>query len=265
MDNPARTEAAPLLLRTIERGVATLTLNRPEEYNLLSGDMLAALDDALNALARDPAARVVILAATGPAFCAGHDLKTLRGGAPDAVQQLFTFCTQVMERLRLFAKPTIAQVQGNAVAAGLQLASSCDLVMAAEGARFGATGIKAGLFCSTPMVPFSRAVTGKKALEMLLTGDMLEASAMEALGLVNHVVPPAELADRTMELALKIARNSPYALAIGKQAYYRQKDMPMEHAYQIGQETMVGNILSEEGQEGITAFLEKRKPSYSDI
>ena len=255
-------QTPPPVLEHSEAGITTLTLNNPARLNILTQDMLEHLLTRLEALRDGGETRVIILAANGKAFCAGHDLKVLRGGDPADVEHLFSTCTRLMELLWAYPKPVIAQVQGNAVAAGCQLVASCDIVMAAQGTHFGATGIHAGLFCSTPMVPLSRVVPEKKALEMLLTGDMLTAQAAQEIGLVNHVPPPEELERATQEMARRIAAHSPFAIRLGKEAFRRQKDQELNAAYRIGQEAMVRNILSEDGQEGISAFLEKRPPKY---
>jgi enoyl-CoA hydratase/carnithine racemase len=263
--HPAHVEpqAEPLLLRESADGIAVLTLNRPKVLNLLSRAMLLALREELAALAADPAVRVLVLAAKGPAFSAGHDLKELSDTPETDVTALFDLCTEVMEGIRLHPKPVIAQVQGIAAAAGCQLVATCDLAVAADTARFGTTGVKvAGLFCGTPMVPVSRAVPAKKALEMLLTGTLISAAEAERAGLVNRVVPADQVAEATMELASQIAGNSPYAVRLGKRAFYRQQGLDFEAAYDVGKGAIVENALAEDGQEGIQAFLEKRPPRY---
>ena len=244
--------------------VAHITLDRPQELNVLTRPMLEALGAALEQAGREPGLRVIILAGSGRAFCAGHDLKDLAGTPQAQVDDLFGYCTQVMEKVRLHPLPVIARVHGVAAAAGCQLVASCDLAVAAASARFGTSGIKAGLFCSTPMVPLSRVVPAKKALEMLLTGDLISAEQAERAGLVNKVVPDGELEQAADDLAGRIAANSPYAVRLGKQAFYRQLPKSPADAYDIGRQAMVENIVNEEGQEGISAFLEKRPPRYRD-
>lgn len=252
----------PLLLTDVTAGIGTLTLNRPEQLNVLSRALLTALGEQLTAWREERAVRVIVLAAQGKAFSAGHDLRELAEVPRPEVESLFGLCTDVMEAVRLHPKPVIAQVQGVAAAAGCQLVASCDLAVAAESARFGTTGIKAGLFCSTPMVPISRVVPHKKALELLLTGDLIDAAEAERIGLVNHVVPAGALADTTRELAGRIAARSPYAVQLGKRAFYRQHGQEVAEAYRIGKDAIVTNTLNPDGQEGIAAFLAKREPNY---
>ena len=255
-------ESLPLLLAEIDGGIGTLVFNRPGELNVLTMDMLQALGEQLAAWREEPAVRVIVLAGQGKAFSAGHDLKALAGAPADEVNALFDLCTEVMEAVRLHPKPVIARVQSLAVAAGCQLVASCDLAVASSEARFGTTGIKAGLFCSTPMVPLSRVVPTKKSLEMLLTGDLISSEEAERVGLLNRVVAPEDLEAATRDLAGRIAARSPYAVRLGKEAFHRQRSLDMAGAYGVGKEAMVTNILAEDGQEGIAAFLEKRPPSY---
>jgi len=257
-----KTEELPLVRYDASEGMGRITLNRPGALNVLSRAMLTALRDALEQARTDPTVRVIILGAEGKAFSGGHDLRELAGRSTDEVNSLFGFCTEVMESIRLHPKPVIARVQGVAAAAGCQLVATCDLAVAAQSAHFGTTGIKAGLFCSTPMVPLARVVPTKKALEMLLTGDLIGAEEALQAGLVNRVVPDAELESATGDLARRIAANSPYAIRLGKQAFYRQ--LPLDHAgaYGVGTPAMVENVLAQDGQEGIRAFLDKRTPKY---
>jgi len=253
-----------LLLRGNENGVTTLTLNRPQSRNSLSQGMLRALLAELAALATDDATRVVILAGAGPAFCAGHDLKELRGAdyARTYTEALFDDCAKVMRAIVRLPKPVIAQVHGIATAAGCQLVASCDLAVAAEDARFATPGVNIGLFCSTPMVALSRNVGHKAAMQMLLTGDLIDAPTALRFGLINDIVPPSELAARTGALARKIAEKSPLTLAIGKEAFYRQAELPLSDAYAYAAQVMVQNLEAEDAKEGIGAFLDKRPPTW---
>jgi enoyl-CoA hydratase/carnithine racemase len=254
----------PYILRSDTGGVTTLTLNRPEARNALSLGMLQALLAELDRVATDPSIRVVVLAGTGPAFCAGHDLKEIRaanfGGA--YTEMLFAECTKVMLAIVRLPKPVIAQVQGVATAAGCQLVASCDLAVAADDARFATPGVNIGLFCSTPMVALSRNVGRKAAMRMLLTGDLIDADTAIRFGLINEVAPAAELASRTSALAAKLAGKSSLTLAIGKEAFYRQAELPLADAYAYAAEVMVTNLTKRDAQEGIGAFIEKRTPVW---
>ncbi|HEX5688773.1 MAG TPA: enoyl-CoA hydratase [Roseiflexaceae bacterium] len=242
--------------------VATITMNRPAKRNALSIEHMLELIACLKAFSADQDVAVVILAGNGPGFCAGHDLGEMAGQSPEFVAHEFEVCTELMETIISIPQPVIARVHGIATAAGCQLVATCDLAVAAEEARFATSGIKNGLFCSTPMVALSRVIGRKKALEMLLTGDFI--SAQEALdeGLVNRVVPAAELVDATRALADRIARLSPRVVGMGKQAFYRQIDMPLHDAYVYTSSVMVANTQLEDGQEGMCAFLEKRTPTW---
>ncbi len=254
----------PLLLRETDAGIATLTLNRPQARNSLSQGMLRALLDELDSLAADEGVRVVILAGAGPAFCAGHDLKELRaaGYARAYTEALFADCAQVMQAIVRLPKPVIAQVHGVATAAGCQLVASCDLAVAAEEARFATPGVNIGLFCSTPMVALSRNVGHKAAMQMLLTGDLIDAATALRFGLINEIVPAAALAERTRALALKLASKSPLTLAVGKEAFYRQAELPLAEAYAYTAQVMVTNLEAQDAREGIGAFLDKRDPVW---
>ena len=258
-------EAPPFLLRTDDAGVATLTLNRPESRNSLSLGMLQALGDALAKLAADEAARVVILAGSGPAFCAGHDLKELRdsGYAPHYIEVLFVRCVEVMQAIVHLPKPVIARVHGIATAAGAQLVASADLAFAADDARFATPGVNIGLFCSTPMVALSRNVAPKHAMQMLLTGELIDAATALRFGLVNELAPAGELEARTLAFAHRLAAKSPQTLAIGKEAFYRQAALPLAEAYEYTRHVMARNLESPDAREGIAAFLEKRPPVWS--
>jgi enoyl-CoA hydratase/carnithine racemase len=253
-----------ILLRDDRDGIVTLTLDRPAARNALSIPLMQALDTQLQAIADDPAARVVIIAANGPAFCAGHDLREVRATPTrEAYETLFHTCSGLMQRIVHLPKPVIAQVQGVATAAGCQLVASCDLAVAGEAARFATPGVDIGLFCSTPMVALSRAVGRKAAMEMLLTGDMVPASRARELGLVNRVVADAELAEAAWALAVQIVGKSPLTLAIGKEAFYRQAEMTLADAYAYASEVMTRNMLAHDAEEGIDAFLQKRAPVWT--
>lgn len=256
--------AEPMVLReTPAPGVVRLTLNRPKSFNSLSEDMLAALQQALDAVAGDEAARVVVLAAAGKAFCAGHDLREMRANPSlDYYRKLFARCSEVMLTIQNMPQPVIARVQGIATAAGCQLVSMCDLAVAADDARFAVSGINYGLFCSTPSVGLSRNVLRKQAMEMLLTGDFIDAKTAEARGLINHAVPAAEL-DATIDaLCAKITEKPAVAVKLGKQMFYKQLEQGVAGAYQLAGETMACNMMDEAALEGFQAFVEKRAPSW---
>ena len=253
----------PILLTGIKSGIATLTLNRPRQYNALSEDMLSALQDALDGISRDETVRVVILAANGKAFCAGHDLKEMRSSEDRAFHQsLFDRCGTVMKTINQLLQPVIAKVQGIATAAGCQLVAQCDLAVAADTARFAVSGINVGLFCSTPAVPLSRNMQRKQALQMLLTGDFIDAQTAKQFGLVNEVVSPEELDAETALLAEKIAAKSALAINLGKKMFYEQAAMDLSAAYDFAGERMTCNMDSEDAREGIDAFIEKRRPAW---
>lgn len=252
-----------LLLRQDADGVAVLTLNRPAARNALSLALMLALETELQAIRQDETVKVVILAAAGPVFCAGHDLKELRADPGRAhYERVFAQCSALMLAITRLPKPVIARVQGMATAAGCQLVATCDLAVAAAEARFATPGVNIGLFCSTPMVALSRAVGRKPAMEMLLTGDAVAADRARELGLVNRVVPTARLAEETMALARQIAGKSPLTLAIGKEAFYEQAEMGLQGAYEYASEVMVRNMLARDAEEGIDAFIEKRPPVW---
>jgi enoyl-CoA hydratase/carnithine racemase len=256
--------AEPVLLSRQQDGVAWLTLNRPQARNALSVGLMAALDAALAAVAADPAVHVVVIAGAGPAFCAGHDLREMRTNPGRAANEaLFTQCANLMLRIVRLGKPVIARVHGVATAAGCQLVASCDLAVAAEAARFATPGVNIGLFCSTPMVALSRAVGRKPAMEMLLTGEPIDAARAREIGLINRVVPAAELDAATAALAAQIAVKSPLVLAIGKEAFYRQSEMELDAAYRYAAEVMTRNMLARDAAEGIDAFLAKRTPHWT--
>jgi enoyl-CoA hydratase/carnithine racemase len=253
-----------VLLRHECDGIATLTLNRPAARNALSIGLMQALDAELAAIADDSAVKVVIIAANGPAFCAGHDLRELRTTPTrEAYQAVFALCSRLMQRIVNLPRPVIARVHGVATAAGCQLVASADLAVAADTARFATPGVDIGLFCSTPMVALSRSVGRKPAMEMLLTGEMIAAARARELGLVNRVVPETDLSAATLALARQIAAKSPLTVAIGKQAFYRQAEMDLARAYDYTSEVMTRNMLAHDAEEGIDAFLAKRPPQWT--
>jgi len=255
---------APPLLQETRDGVAWLTLNRPQARNALSRGLMAALEGALEAVAADQAVKIVVIAGAGPAFCAGHDLREIRAEPGRAAYEaLFQQCSRLMTRIVRLPKPVIARVHGVATAAGCQLVASCDLAVAADTARFATPGVNIGLFCSTPMVALARAVGRKQAMEMLLTGDLVDAARAREIGLVNRVVPEAELDDAVSALAQQIAAKSPLTLAIGKEAFYRQAEMELDAAYAYASEVMTRNMLARDAEEGIDAFLAKRPPVWT--
>jgi enoyl-CoA hydratase/carnithine racemase len=255
----------PLLLRRDEAGVAWLTLNRPAARNALSVALMQALDDMLAGIADDPAVRVVVIGAAGPAFCAGHDLRELRANPGTGfAEALFAQCSGLMTRIVRLPKPVIASVHGIATAAGCQLVASCDLAVAATDARFATPGVNIGLFCSTPMVAVSRNIGRKQAMEMLLTGDMIDAARAREMGLVNRVVAPGDLRGEVAALAGQIAGKSALTLAIGKEAFYHQAEMDLDAAYRYAAAVMTRNMEARDAAEGIDAFLEKRAPSWTD-
>jgi enoyl-CoA hydratase/carnithine racemase len=268
MNAPVRT--APVLLREDQDDVAVLTLNRPQARNSLSEALLAALTESLAAIAADSRVRVVVLAATGPAFSAGHDMKemTARRSDPDRgrayFEQLMDACSTMMQAIVRLPKPVIACVQGAASAAGCQLVASCDLAVASDAAKFATPGVNIGLFCSTPMVALSRNVSRKAAMEMLLTGDLIGAEEACRIGLVNRVVPAGTERDAALALARQIASKSALIVKIGKEAFYRQLEMPLAEAYRYASAVMVENMLAHDAAEGIGAFIEKRDPIWED-
>ena len=259
---PAATPApddAPLVLRQDADGICTLTLNRPNKFNALSIDLLTELQNALDTVAADPAIRVVVLAANGRAFCAGHDLKEMRADpGEDAMRALFTQCGRMMQTIASLPQPVIARVHGIATAAGCQLVAQCDLAVAVEEARFATSGINVGLFCSTPMVPVTRNLPRKQAMEMLLTGDFMDAPTALQYGLVNKVVPADQLDAAVAELAGKIAAKSPISIKLGKQLFYTQLEHGLAAAYDQAVQTMTCNMMTDDAQNGIDAFNAKQ-------
>jgi enoyl-CoA hydratase/carnithine racemase len=257
------------LSRRDDNGIATLTLNMPGSLNALSDGMLAALSETLAALHTDRETRVVILRAEGKAFCAGHDLKEMQAArqSPDAgaayFKGLFDRCAAVMQAITALPQPVIAEVQGIAAAAGCQLVATCDMVVAAECTRFGVNGVNIGLFCSTPMVALTRKVPRAVAFEMLTTGDFIDATRAREVGLVNRVVPAADLSAETLALAQKVAAKLTAAVKIGKTAFYDQVDLGLADAYAHAGAVMVENMMWRDTDEGIAAFLAKRKPDWA--
>jgi enoyl-CoA hydratase/carnithine racemase len=262
MSPSTSTPAAELLVET-DGPVARLTLNRPERRNALSRALLAALEEALARVAADPTVRAVVLAARGAAFCSGHDLGEMVGRPEEEYRELFVLCSRVMLGLRRLPQPVIARVHGTATAAGCQLVAACDLVVASDGATFATPGVKIGLFCTTPMVPLVRAVPPKAALEMLLTGQPISARRALELGLVNRVVPPEGLDGTVREYVDAILASSPLTVRLGKAAFYEQLALSEEEAYARAVGVMTDNALCRDAQEGMRAFLEKRRPKWT--
>jgi enoyl-CoA hydratase/carnithine racemase len=258
----------PLLLTATPGGALRLILNRPEKRNALSSDLMTALQAALEGAAADNATRVIVIAAQGPAFSSGHDLKEMARHRADgdagraAYAGLFTQCSAMMQAIVRSPKPVIAEVQGIATAAGCQLVASCDLAVASTSARFATPGVDIGLFCSTPMVALSRNVGRKAAMEMLLTGEAIDGEQALRIGLINKVVAPEILESETMMLANKIATKPRGTIKTGKEAFYRQLEMPLAEAYAYASKVMTENMLNGEACEGIGAFLEKREPKW---
>ncbi len=257
------TVAEAVLLRDDADGIATLTLNRARQYNALSGEMLEKLQQALDDIRRDESIRVVIIAAEGKAFCAGHDLKEMRSSEDGAVHEaLFRQCGRVMISINQAPQPVIAQVNGIATAAGCQLVAACDLAVATTESRFAVSGINVGLFCSTPAVALSRNLSRKQAMQMLLTGDFISAEKARAFGLINEVVSEGDLQQETRILAEKIKAKSSLAIRLGKEMFYKQLPLDLSAAYAYAGEIMAGNMDSEDAREGIDAFIEKRQPVW---
>jgi enoyl-CoA hydratase/carnithine racemase len=246
------------LIRSIDGQLGIITLNRPERRNALSLELMLELISCLDEVAAEANIRAIILAASGKVFSSGHDLSEMVGRTVSDYRHLFDVCTELMAKIQSVPQPVIAQVQGVATAAGCQLVASCDLAIASDQAAFATPGVKIGLFCTTPMVALSRAVGRKRALEMLLTGKLVDAVTAAEWGLINRVVPAAELESATRELACSIAAASSFTVALGKQAYYAQIDLDQPKAYAYAKEVMTLNSLAQDAQEGISAFLEKR-------
>lgn len=253
----------PILRREDRDGIATLTLNRPEKRNALTAELIAALHDALDAIAGDTSIKVVVIAGAGKVFCSGHDLKEMRADSSyENMLKLFTQCSDMMLTMNRLPQPVIAKVHAMATAAGCQIVAACDLAVASTEARFCTPGVTNGLFCSTPGVALSRAVNRKQAFEMLLTAEVIDAQSALQFGLVNRVVPPDELDASVDELARGIAARSSLTVAMGKDAFYRQLEMPLDRAYAMTSEVMARNMTAEDAAEGIDAFLEKRQPVW---
>jgi enoyl-CoA hydratase/carnithine racemase len=261
--------AAPLLHERGD-GIAVLTLNRPEQRNALSETMLAALAEALTAIGQDNMVRAVVIASSGPVFCAGHDLKELMAHRNDRdrgkayFRRIMETCSAVMQSIVRLPQPVIAAVQGTATAAGCQLVASCDLAVASSRAGFCTPGVDIGLFCSTPMVALTRNVARKHAMDMLLTGDTISAGHAARIGLVNRVVAPGDETKEALKLGRQIAGKSAMTVRLGKEAFYRQSDMNLADAYRFASQVMVENMLKNDAAEGISAFLEKRTPKWED-
>ena len=261
----ASVEAEPLILRRDEDGVCRLTLNRPNAYNAFSLGLMEALTATLKEIDLDPAVKAVVIEGSGKGFCAGHDLKELKANPDRAFRaETFAACSRMMMTVTGLRQPVIAKVHGIATAAGCQMVATCDLAVAAETARFGTPGVNIGLFCSTPMVALSRAVHRKQAMEMLLTGDMIDADRAVEIGLINKAVPEEKLEEETAALARKIATKSGLVLKTGKEAFHNQIDMTLADAYAYCAEVMTDNMSFDDAEEGIAAFIEKRKPVWKD-
>ena len=257
--------AAPPLLRTTEDQVAILRLNRPRQYNALSAALLAALHDELDALSHDEAVRVVVITGSGSAFCSGHDLKEMRAlHSRREVEQLFFSCSEMMKKLVRLPQPVIAAVNGLATAAGCQLVAQCDLAVAASNARFAASGINLGLFCSTPAVSIARNLGRKRAAEMLFTGDFVDAETAMDWGLLNRVAPPEQLMESALALAASLCGKPREALALGKALFYRQLEQTLDAAYADASSTIAANMDTDIAREGVDAFFDKRSPRWKD-
>jgi enoyl-CoA hydratase/carnithine racemase len=272
MAQPARADAVHHMVLIRERvgDIGVLTLNRPAARNSLSESLIGELHAALEVYASDSAVRAVVIAANGPVFSAGHDLKELTAHRADADRgrayfaHMMSICSAMMQAIVQLPKPVIAAVQGVATAAGCQLVASCDLAVASDTASFATPGVDIGLFCSTPMVALSRNVPRKQAMEMLLTGEAISAERARDIGLINRVAPAGTERDAAILLAQQIARKSAHTVKIGKQAFYRQAEMPLADAYRLAAEVMTENMMARDAQEGIGAFIEKREPKWED-
>jgi enoyl-CoA hydratase/carnithine racemase len=257
--NPQAQEA--ILLREDRDGICTLTMNRPQQMNLLTGEMLAALQDAFDSISADRNVRVVVLAAHGKGFCAGHDLKEIRAlKEQPKIERLFAQCSRMMQAIVMLPQPVIARVQGAAAAAGCQLVAQCDLAVASETAKFVTSGVTWGFFCSTPGVAIGRNLQRKHAMEMLLTGDPIDARRAMEWGLVNKVVPPEQLDGAVHELAKKISEKPPATVAAGKRGFYQQMDMNLAKAYELASTVISASFAHEEGRAGMEAFIDKKPP-----
>lgn len=251
-----------LIVARDNKGVATLTLNRPRHYNALSTELMTEMESALAEIRQDESVRVVIIEGAGRGFCAGHDLQELRHGGKEFLDQVFQQCSRLMKTITRLPQPVIAKVHGVATAAGCQLVATCDLAVAAKSARFGTPGVNIGLFCSTPMVAISRNMPRKRAMEMLLLGETFDAEAAAQHGLINFAAPDEELDQASQDLALRIVEKSGLTLSVGKEAFYRQIDFSLDEAYSYASEVMTRNMMARDAKEGIDAFLEKRDPIW---
>lgn len=257
------TESTSVVLRADHNGIATITLNRPAQFNALSNEVLAALTQTLQDISQDESVKVVVIKANGRAFCGGHDLKEMRAdSSPEVIKDLFTRCGTMMQLIQAMPQPVIASVHAVATAAGCQLVAACDLAIASTNAKFAVSGINLGLFCSTPAVALSRAIGKKHALEMLLTGDFIDAATAERYGLVNKVVAPEELDQAVEAMAAKIAAKLPVAVKMGKELFYKQLNQPLAAAYEMANEAITCNFLDKDTLEGVDAFIEKRAPNW---
>ena len=251
----------PILLREDREGVCTLTMNRPQQLNLLTAEMLSALQDAFDSIRNDKSVRVVVLAGAGKGFCAGHDLKEIKALRElPKIEALFNQCSRMMQSIPLLPQPVVAKVHGAAAAAGCQLVAQCDLAIAAEGAKFVTSGVNWGFFCSTPGVAVGRNLQRKHAMEMLLTGEPISAQRALEWGLVNRVVPPEKLDEEVLKLAQNLAAKPPATVAAGKRAFYQQMDLGLEQAYKLASGVIAASFAHEEGRAGMDAFIEKRPP-----
>ena len=251
------------LLIELNGATAIVTLGRPHQRNALSLELMQEMIACLSEIENNPSLRAIILAAAGPAYCSGHDLREMVGRGVEEYRRIFDLCTELMQKIQSVPQPVIAEVQGIATAAGCQLVATCDLAIASDQASFATPGVRIGLFCSTPMVAVSRAVGRKRALEMLLTGETIDASKAADWGLVNRVVPASQLREATLKLAARIAESSALTVGIGKRAFYTQIDLDQPNAYRFAKEVMTANALAADAQEGISAFLDKRAACWS--
>ncbi|MEE2686623.1 MAG: enoyl-CoA hydratase [Chloroflexota bacterium] len=252
------------ILQTHNEGIAVLTLNNPDRRNVLSLEVLEALQTALDSISQDRDIRVVIIKSLGPVFSSGHDLRQLINASIESQELLFSVCTRVMTSIRNLPQPVIAQVQGLATAAGCQLVATCDLAIASADASFATPGVQIGLFCTTPGVAVSRAIGAKRSMEMLLTGQPISADYAAEIGLINRVVSPDDLEQSVLNLARQIGGASSSTVVLGKQVFYKQVELGTSDAYQLAEETMVRNLQDEDAREGISAFLEKRDPKWNN-
>ena len=252
------------ILQNHNEGISVLTLNNPDRRNVLSLEVLEALQTALNSISQDRDIRVVIIKSLGPVFSSGHDLRQLINASIESQELLFSVCTRVMTSIRNLPQPVIAQVQGLATAAGCQLVATCDLAIASADASFATPGVQIGLFCTTPGVAVSRAIGAKRSMEMLLTGQPISADYAAEIGLINRVVSPDDLEQSVLNLARQIGGASSSTVVLGKQVFYKQVELGTSDAYQLAEETMVRNLQDEDAREGISAFLEKRDPKWNN-